>query len=701
MTTTMTLADLKSTVARLNAGDMTPTDLVAAFDAALASKPAIVAEVSKTMTVAELKKKRWFHSTKKAGIVAEYVNSWIGALAIGGGTWQPMSETYATSQRRNLLKVTPEIIAAHAAAHAERVAERKAQIDAYVKSVTDPATLDEYRTFVKTKNEAELSDEKIAHWDILEAEDAIAKRAAEEAQRAKVERVELGDVTMEITESVHTKRGCPIWYVKATERVDRCTYLKLKEAASRFGARWSSWDGNEGFLFFDHDDARTFAGITEGEIDLRGRWERFEEARQQRAAQRLADQAEHRDDQAASVFAADTKTNTVRRAAMRESALSAADRLQKQAGVLASISQALADGRLRFLARVRFGADIETLETVIKQARDNAVRAEFDGRNIPEGEFRRPVRLSDIRLAAYPWPRLDRDWVRSIIDACTGRRNIARPRYLLQQALASANGSGWVEISGVEAVEGLIDLLDRFDVDHSDYMMERTLDARRLMRMGIYSRPHLRAALREYMGEREERPSKIDRVALMELDLVGRNIPGYFPTPRDLVTDSILPVIASYDWSGAAVRFLEPEAGKGSIAVPVDAWLSEHGISHSTVACETNSSLRAILQAKGIRVVGDDFLEHHGQYDLIVMNPPFEDGQDMAHVRHAYSLLADDGVLVAITSPGPFFHQDKNSKDFRDWLDEIGGQHEDLPAGSFKSSDRPTGVATCLVTIEK
>ncbi|HPT88716.1 MAG TPA: hypothetical protein PL004_12815, partial [Bacillota bacterium] len=48
-----------------------------------------------------------------------------------------------------------------------------------------------------------------------------------------------------------------------------------------------------------------------------------------------------------------------------------------------------------------------------------------------------------------------------------------------------------------------------------------------------------------------------------------------------------------------------------------------------------------------------------------------------------------------------FFRNDKKAKEFREWLESVGGSSEKLPEGSFKSSERPTGVATRLVVIEK
>jgi len=43
----------------------------------------------------------------------------------------------------------------------------------------------------------------------------------------------------------------------------------------------------------------------------------------------------------------------------------------------------------------------------------------------------------------------------------------------------------------------------------------------------------------------------------------------------------------------------------------------------------------------------------------------------------------------------------KKAVEFREWVDDAGSYIEDLPEGSFKSADRPTGVATVMVVLEK
>ena len=81
------------------------------------------------------------------------------------------------------------------------------------------------------------------------------------------------------------------------------------------------------------------------------------------------------------------------------------------------------------------------------------------------------------------------------------------------------------------------------------------------------------------------------------------------------------------------------------------------------------------------------------------MNPPFEGGQDMQHVRHAFGFLADGGHLVAIMGAGVSFRSDRRYSEFRGWVDDMGGEFQDIPAGTFKESG--TGVASVMLTLRK
>ncbi len=70
---------------------------------------------------------------------------------------------------------------------------------------------------------------------------------------------------------------------------------------------------------------------------------------------------------------------------------------------------------------------------------------------------------------------------------------------------------------------------------------------------------------------------------------------------------------------------LEPSAGKGDILDAISERHADAGL--STHAIELHSGLRDLLKLKGHNVVDNNFLDHKGEYDRIVMNPPFERGR--------------------------------------------------------------------------
>ncbi len=73
------------------------------------------------------------------------------------------------------------------------------------------------------------------------------------------------------------------------------------------------------------------------------------------------------------------------------------------------------------------------------------------------------------------------------------------------------------------------------------------------------------------------------------------------------------------------------------------------------------------------------------------------------HVRHAVDQLASGGRVVAVMSEGPFFRQDRKANEFREWLDELGGESEQLPDDSFRGVEafRETGVRTRIVWVDR
>ncbi|TPI86408.1 methyltransferase [Mesorhizobium sp. B2-8-9] len=170
------------------------------------------------------------------------------------------------------------------------------------------------------------------------------------------------------------------------------------------------------------------------------------------------------------------------------------------------------------------------------------------------------------------------------------------------------------------------------------------------------------------------------------------NIPGFFPTPGAVIER----MIYLADMPAGAFDMLEPEGGSAAILDMV----RERFPAARLTTYERHNSLREILALKGYTVAGADFMEAERgpRFDRVLMNPPFENGQDIEHVRHAHSMLRPGGKLIAVMSPGPFFRQDNKAASFRDWFDRMSGEKLDLQAGSFKESG--TATATVLVTLD-
>lgn len=174
----------------------------------------------------------------------------------------------------------------------------------------------------------------------------------------------------------------------------------------------------------------------------------------------------------------------------------------------------------------------------------------------------------------------------------------------------------------------------------------------------------------------------------------ARNM-GYFPTPAD-VAESVAEKAQLYRKAGdAPLRILEPSAGTGAL---IAAALSKtRDVAPHVTACEIDSARARALAASGIvnRMVSDDFLDVSpdllGQFDRILMNPPFDGGRDIDHVRHALKFLAPGGRLVAIMSAGTEFREDARTVAFRELAATMqprysNEQWTDLPPGSFKES---------------
>ena len=192
-------------------------------------------------------------------------------------------------------------------------------------------------------------------------------------------------------------------------------------------------------------------------------------------------------------------------------------------------------------------------------------------------------------------------------------------------------------------------------------------------------------AIPQYRAPKEETEQEKEMQAMRETLKTGVqtvSAPQLFPTPPEIAEQMV--ELAEIE-PGHDV--LEPSAGTGNLlkALPC---IRPNG---AITAVEINYSLSKALEPWADTVICGDFLARNGdigKFDRILMNPPFENGSDIKHIKHAIDFLKPGGRLVALCANGP--RQQEQLKPLADsW--------EVLPKGSFKNSGTMVNVAMMVI----
>jgi hypothetical protein len=621
-------------------------------------------------------------------------------------SYQPLQESYEEAVERIVLAITDEQIAAER----ERVRRRKEEKD---KALGNPETLLEFATFIRESGLDQLGDDQFARWDALHA-DRIREDRKSRKQRETVEQfqsAEVGNLEFRIAEGFHDRERIPLWIVQLSTRVERATFQELKIKATQLGGWWSSFKKDAaGFQFRSRESAEKFASLSGGDADRSEELLARKLRKMDSASDRLQAVADSLDATSTEVLEGDESKlkNTARRADMAASMRAQAYADRADAKTLRSIAAALAAGDARYLDGVWNAAQVRTLETILKQARRERIRERLTEEGIvqrSQGWSRRydelegqPLSPADARHAVYPKPYLYRGHLVQAFaqfEKTPGLKQItAKMRKMVD---ATPKEQDFVEFVHEHQIELLEEFLSRAKAAGMRvWWFDHCLDAyKRLRSANIYDAHELRSALRE-LTPHLVAVAADDPVNRAEDELRGMDLPGFFPTPRPVI-DKLL----AHARIEPAHRILEPSCGKGDILDAIRRQIPDVTLT----AIERNLALQGVLTAKryGEIVRYEDFLEHVGEYDRVVMNPPFEEGQDILHVRHAYDLLAPAGRLVSIVCEGPFFRNDAKSVAFRAWLEEVAANVEQLPEDAFQgvATFRQTGVRTRLVVVDK
>lgn len=153
----------------------------------------------------------------------------------------------------------------------------------------------------------------------------------------------------------------------------------------------------------------------------------------------------------------------------------------------------------------------------------------------------------------------------------------------------------------------------------------------------------------------------------------------FYPTPLKVI-ESVLSDV--YQIKGK--KALEPSCGDGRIMDALRAAGAD------VLGIEVDAGRAAVARAKGHAVMLKNFLETipTGDFDLVVMNPPFYGKHYAKHVIHALKFLKSGGKLVAILPATARYDHGL-----------LDGNWRDLPVGSFTESG--TNINTSVLSIIK
>ena len=168
----------------------------------------------------------------------------------------------------------------------------------------------------------------------------------------------------------------------------------------------------------------------------------------------------------------------------------------------------------------------------------------------------------------------------------------------------------------------------------------------------------------------------------------------FYPTSEELVNKMLDGVNLNY-----VKTVLEPSAGKGDIVQGLKSHAKYQNLDIDCV--EINKDLRNCLKGAGYRVVGDDFLTYTTmkQYDLIVMNPPFSNGD--AHLLKALKMQQRyGGAVVALVNAETIRNPYTNlRKELVQMIENADGTVEYIEH-AFLDAERQTDVEIALVKVK-
>lgn len=693
------MADIKAAIAEIKQDETSFERLKELQNYFINNEEKTAAEIVSKLTIKEINTFVYSRpGSKKAELIKSMTEAISGCFDICEGmlsySWTYGEERKADPRKEALQarfdSTTPEM-------YQKWKDARKAKSAAFKKAMDNPETLQEFNTFVRYKGEAALTTEQREIFDELRTGITKEQKAAASERKAQISAVALDSTEMVILETVHTKKNIPLWVVRLSERVEKHIFQDLNSRANQLGGYYSRFKGNgaiPGFTFERKEAAELFTQIKDGDINAAELRKAINAERKQERAENLQDKAANINERATNELNRERKDNTARRARMASSAESRAAADIIFSITLAKVAEGIQAGTVIHLEKLATISQLEELENILSSAKWRYIRA----KNISSEKFEFTPEVID--FAEYPHPVIYKEHIFATLNKLQHDKGkkLAAAR-MAKRINRLRPGTQFLTITEGQPMEDFKTLFLWASPGIDKWECERYKNAHlrleRVKRLGITTIFELRAALRELVRIKEgvqlsDEQKKVQQIRELERRFVGAKIDGFFPTPENLAAELVKKAGIIY---GDIVR--EPSAGLGHIA---EAILEAHP--DTDLKCiEIYQPLAEALKLKGFDVVNNDFLCTTETADKWIMNPPFENLQDIDHVLHAWKLTNPGGRVTAIMA-GNKGRDTAKVNDFMQLIDQY-GTWEQNPTGSFSSSFRPTGVNTITVILNK
>ncbi len=187
----------------------------------------------------------------------------------------------------------------------------------------------------------------------------------------------------------------------------------------------------------------------------------------------------------------------------------------------------------------------------------------------------------------------------------------------------------------------------------------------------------------------------------------GRSINKYHLYPTPLVLTDFIRDYTGVRYLGCGtnkpIRVLEPSIGEGALMDALVEMGRLDGREFDVTGFEIDPLNAFIAQEKGYDVEVCDFLETEptGDFQLILMNPPFQSDLYIKHIQHAQKFLAPRGKLISVV-PTSWMKKSLTRSKASVWLEEqvmVDGTTS-MNFGDFFAADTFKGVKMQTMVIE-